>query len=96
MKEIFYFYLNSNQESLENLKKLISEKQSKQNEFLQAANRSKAVLNSIKLTIIDLIQKLHEIEIGPASIEVEANENTSSGALLQVMKLRNLIYSLEE
>lgn len=87
MKEIFYFYLNSNQESLENLKKLISEKQSKQNEFLQAANRSKAVLNSIKLTIIDLIQKLHEIEIGPASIEVEANENTSSGALLQVMKL---------
>lgn len=96
MKEIFYFYLNSNQESLENLKKLISEKQSKQNEFFQAANRSKAVLNSIKLTIIDLIQKLHEIEIGPASIEVEANENTSSGALLQVMKLRNLIYSLEE
>lgn len=87
MKEIFYFYLNSNQESLENLKKLISEKQSKQNEFFQAANRSKAVLNSIKLTIIDLIQKLHEIEIGPASIEVEANENTSSGALLQVMKL---------
>lgn len=87
LKGFLYFYLNSNQESLENLKKLISEKQSKQNEFLQAANRSKAVLNSIKLTIIDLIQKLHEIEIGPASIEVETNENTSSGALLQVMKL---------
>lgn len=40
--------------------------QMKQLQFLQAADRSKNVLNSIKSTIIDLIQKLNDMEPEPA------------------------------
>lgn len=55
-------------------------------EFLQAANRSKTVLSSIKLTIIDLIHKLMEIEPAAEPVDSEINENTSNGVLLEVKK----------
>lgn len=55
-----------NQEYLEQLKKNISEMRTKQFQFLQDSDRSKNVLNSIKSTIIDLIQKLNDMEPEPA------------------------------
>lgn len=73
-----------NQEYLEVLKKNISEKQDNENESLQASSRSNSVLNSIKLTIIDLIHKLEEVYVTTGSIEIEANEITPNNALLQV------------
>lgn len=74
----------SNQEYLETLKKNIGDKQKSESEFLQASNRSKAVLCSIKLTIADLIQKLLEIDISQDLIEGEINENTPNNVLLEV------------
>lgn len=41
--------------------------QTRQNHFLQAAAHSKSVLNSIRSTIIDLIQKLDDIESEPSA-----------------------------
>lgn len=73
-----------NQEHVEVLKKSIVEKHSEENEFLQASSRSNVVLNSIKLTIVDLIHKLEEVFVTSGSIESEANENTSNQTLLQV------------
>lgn len=71
---------------MENLKKSIAEKQAKQNEFLQASQQSNAVLCSIKMTLVDLIQKLEDIYVPNTSIEIEANENISNNTLLQVIK----------
>lgn len=78
---IFHF---RNQEYLEQLKTDISDKKSKENESLQASSRSNSVLNSIKLTIIDLIHKLEEVYVTTGSMEIEANEGTPNNALLQV------------
>lgn len=71
---------------MEKLKKNIGDKQKNEMEFLQAANRSKTVLSSIKLTIIDLIHKLMEIEPAAEPVDSEINENTSNGVLLEVKK----------
>lgn len=68
------------------LKKSIAEKQSEENEFLQASSRSNSVLNSIKLTIVDLIHKLEEVFVTD-SVEFEERENTPNNALLQVNNL---------
>lgn len=73
-----------NQEYLEKLKTDISALQAKVNELQQMANHSKVVLNSIKLTIIDLIQKLQDFDNKTGSIDGEINENTPSHILLQV------------
>lgn len=73
-----------NQEHLEQLKKSIAEKQAEENEFLQASNRSKSVLNSIKLTIIDLIQKLQEVFVTAGSIEMDTNETAPNHVILEV------------
>lgn len=74
-----------NQEYLEQLKVDISQRHSKENELLQLANRSKIVLNSIKITIIDLIQKLEGIDNNISiSVDDEINENTSTTVLMQV------------
>lgn len=75
-----------NQEYLEDLKKSIAEKQAKENEFFQASVRSTSVLNSIKLTIMDLIHKLEEVATS-GSIEIESNENSSNNALLQAITI---------
>lgn len=85
----------SNQEYLETLKQDITEKQTKENENLQASTRSMSVLNSIKLTIIDLIHKLEEVYVtATGSVELEANENTPTNALLQVISaICNYIFS---
>lgn len=66
------------------LKKCIAEKQTEENEFLQISSRSSSVLNSIKLTIVDLIHKLEEVFVTSGSIELEVNENTANQTLLQV------------
>lgn len=73
-----------NQEHLEQLKKSIAEKQSEESEFLQLSKRSASAINSIKLTIVDLIHKLEEVFVTSDSIEIEANENTSNDKLLEV------------
>lgn len=73
-----------NQEHLEHLKRSIVEKQAEENEFLQALSRSKSVLNSIKMTIIDLIHKLQEVFIATGSIEMETNENAPNQVILEV------------
>lgn len=79
---------HSNQEYLETLKQNIAEKQTKENEHLQASTRSMSVLNSIKLTIIDLIHKLEEVYVTTTgSVELGANENTPTNALLQVINI---------
>lgn len=77
-----------NQEYLETLKKNIAEKQGQENESQQASSRSNAVLNSIKLTIIDLIHKLEEVFVTAGSIEIGINENTSNNTILQVKDVR--------
>lgn len=85
---IFHYFEKKNrrnQEYLEQLKKDINEQQRKENEFIQKSNRSMAVLNSIKSTLIDLIQKLHDFD--SKSIDCEVNENTPSNVLLQVWKI---------
>lgn len=69
---------------MEHLKKSIAEKQAEENEFLQASNRSKSVLNSIKLTIIDLIHKLQEVFVATGSIEMQTNENAPNHVILEV------------
>lgn len=69
---------------MEILKKSIADKQAKENESLQASSRSNSVLNSIKMTLIDLIHKLEEVYVPTASVEIEANENIPNNALLQV------------
>lgn len=66
------------------LKKNIAEKQTAECESLQASSRSNSVLNSIKLTIVDLIHKLEEGFVTSGSVEFEANENTPNNVLLQV------------
>lgn len=82
--EVSYLLSHSNQEHLEQLKKSIADKQAEESEFLQASNRSKSVLVSIKLTIIDLIDKLQETFVTNGSIEVEANENAPNHVILEV------------
>lgn len=79
----FYY---RNQEHLEQLKKSIADKQAEENDFLQASNRSKSVLISIKLTIIDLIQKLQEIFVSNGSMEMETNENAPNHVILEVSR----------
>lgn len=61
----------SNQEYLERLKNDLIDQRKKENGFLQAADHSKIVLNSIKSTIVDLILKLQEIDetIDPMNID---------------------------
>lgn len=73
-----------NQEYLEQLKKDITEQQTKENKFIQRSNQSMAVLNAIKSTLIDLIQKLHDFD--NKSNDCEVNENTPNNILLQVWK----------
>lgn len=68
------------------MKKSIADKQAEESEFLQASNRSKSVLVSIKLTIIDLIQKLQEVFVTNGSIEVETNENAPNHVILEVSR----------
>lgn len=70
---------------MDELKKDINEQQTKENEFIQKSNRALAVLNSIKSTLIDLLQKLHDFD--SKSIDCEVNENTPSNVLLQVWKI---------
>lgn len=77
--------IHRNQEYLEDLKQNIAEKQTKENENMQASTRSLSVLNSIKLTIIDLIHKLEEVYITTGSVELVANEHTPTNTLLQVI-----------
>lgn len=79
-----YFSLHRNQEHLEQLKTSIADKQAEENDFLQASNRSKSVLMSIKLTIIDLIHKLQEVFVTNGSIEMETNENAPNHVILEV------------
>lgn len=69
---------------MEQLKKYITDKQDEEKDFLQASNRSKSVLVSIKLTIIDLIHKLQEIFVTNGSIEMETNENAPNHVILEV------------
>lgn len=73
-----------NQEHLEHLKEIIAEKQAEENDFLQSSNRTKSVLNSIKLTIIDLIHKLQEVFVTTGSIEMETNETAPNHVILEV------------
>lgn len=77
--------INSNQEYLEQLKKDIVDMQMKQTQFLQASDRSKIVLNSIRSTIFDLIQKLNDMEPEP-SIE-HTMLNAPNVVLLEVKSL---------
>lgn len=81
---VFLICCYRNQEHLERLKKNIADKQSEENDFLQASNRSKSVLVSIKLTIIDLIHKLQEVFAATGSIEMETNENAPNHVILEV------------
>lgn len=66
------------------MKKSIGDKQAEENEFLQASNRSKSVLVSIKLTIVDLIHKLQEVFVAAGSIEMETNEDAPNHVILEV------------
>lgn len=77
---------------MEELKKDINEQETKENQFIEKSNRSMAVFNSIKSTLIDLIQKLHDFD--SKSIDGEVNENTPSNVLLQVLKTTGTVYVL--
>lgn len=93
-----HFLFHRNQEHLEHLKKSIADKQVEENEFLLASNRSKSALNSIKLTIIDLIHKLQEVFVATGSMEMETNENAPNHVILEVGKIESIAleYFLEK
>lgn len=78
------------------LKKSIAEKHAKENEFLQVSSRSNSVLNSIKLTVVDLIHKLEEVFITSGSIDFEANENTANQTLLKVNEYNSFRHFLKQ
>lgn len=62
--------------------------QMKQTHFLQASDRSKVVLNSIRSTIIDLIQKLNDME--PESSLENTILNAPNVVLLEARSLLTL------